>query len=391
MAPRTRSAARAAPNRDMCQTSPGRGADAVSESDTSLLLQAMESLQREIRELRELYTIRVDASWLIPESEQAEEDLDALLEDDDSPVESEPLSRLPPAPKFPQPRDSAFKLSTLPMWLSSFRLAATTVLHQLRGTAASKRATFAYWMAQVNSEINHPELHKILHTPSLSVSTVIAEIKNAFGYSQERYERSVRQRLMNLDFGEHELVRPLWQRFKTAYREAVRLNLVSSGDKTELLEKVREICATCPALQERVGNLLRMRTVTAQGSVYEPQDPIDFDRIASIVDYAIESLEEERGKSLRRDNRAKPLGGERKREELRGKTQYSTPQPPPNNKRGPPPARPDNRPPPHDERADRQGLDVRRNFPQQPAKRNYEGDAPIIQKARRVLEESSNL
>lgn len=308
MASRTRSAIRTineAPKEssNMCQTEVEESSDTAMNPTDEIksLARTIERLTEQLNDLRQLSSVQVDASWLTPEGEHEDDDLDALLESDELPNESDPIRKLPPAPKFPSPRDYNFRGTTLPMWLSTFHLTAATVLRRIHGDTSSKRATFFYWMSQINSELNHPELHKILHTSCSSVNATLSEIKNAFGYSQERFERTLRQRVLSFDIGEHELIRPLWQRFKTAYREALRLDLITAGDKTELLEKVRDICSICSTLQERVGVLLRYRIITSAGHTYEPTDPISFDRIASIVDFAIESIEEERGRPLRRD------------------------------------------------------------------------------------------
>lgn len=332
MAPRTRNGTPLVEASNMCQTTDDstRGIEVSPEA----MMHDLELLRREVQRLRELNTLVVDASWLTAEINSNDEDLDSLLDNDSACLESEDLSKLPPAPKFPSPRDPAFKLIGLPMWLSTFKLAASTVLHRIHGTPASKRATFAFWMSQINSELNHPELHKILHTAYQSLNTTISEIKNAFGFSQERFERYVRQKIMNFELGEHEYLRPLWQKFKTSYKDALRLNLISSGDKNELLNKVREICALCPSLQDRVGNLLRLRIVTSEGITHEPSDPISFDRVASIIDHSMDSLEEERGQPLRREAPRQSPSQDRKREDTRGRPtihpggqQQSRPQP----------------------------------------------------------------
>lgn len=285
---------------NMCQTIVAEESQPQCDSMEKVMVM-IDTLREEITNLQRLTTIHVDASWLIPEPDGGDEDLDALLEGDDLVMDPEPLSKLPPAPKFPSPREPNFRHSALPMWISTFKLTASTILHRLHGTTAFKKATFQYWMSQVNSDLQHPELHKIIHNTSSSINTKLMEIKNSFGYSKERYEKGIRHRIMNLDIGEHDLVRPLWQRFKTAFREGLRLNLISNGDKIELLDRVREVCAMSVPLQERVGNLLRLRIITSNGTVYLPNDPISFDRMASIVDHAIITLEDERGKPLRRD------------------------------------------------------------------------------------------
>lgn len=349
------------------------------------LSRQVERLTEEVKDLKQLNSLQVDASWLVPETNQEDEDLDALLEGDELPMESDPIRKLPPAPKFPSPRDYNFRGTTFPMWLSTFHLTASTVLRRIHGDAASKRSTFFYWMSLINSELNHPELHKILHTSCHSVNAIINEIKNAFGFSRERFERIVRQRVMSFDLGEHELIRPLWQRFKTAYREASRLNLISCGDKNELLEKTREICSICSTLQERIGILLRYRIVTNEGDVHEPTDPISFNRIASIIDFAIESLEEERGQPLRRDLK-KHYPNDKRRDDYKSRPPYqghsgSSTHPPPHNQpqhiRSNGPERNDNR----------NHFDTLRPMGY-PAKRPYEHNASQ-QKVRRIYEDNN--
>lgn len=380
----------------MCQTE----SHTVEYDSTQLdgsTAQLMEQLLNAVEQIKELNTVRVDTAWLVPEYGSHEEDLDTILDVDDDEVDPDPLNKLPPAPKFPSPRDPSFRSSTLPMWISAFKLAAATVVRRLHGPSANKKATFAYWIAQVNSELNHAELHKILYRSSFSINSILTEIKNAFGFSQEVFERSIRQRVMNMDMGDHEMIRPLWQRFKTSFREAIRLNLISPGDKVELLDKVRDICAQCPPLEERIGNLLSKVTVTQQGAVFQPGSPITFDRIASLMDYAIDGLEDERGKPLRRrlhtpmdkrreDNRERP--GQQRPYQYGVPSSQSRPNLEPRGERRPHYGNESNYTSGahHNNYHNQQHNLINRN----PIKRQFEGGNEYTMKARRVHNESTN-
>lgn len=180
-------------------------------------------------------------------------------------------------------------------------MAAAYTIRRLRGSREAKRNSLCWWVSMINQDLGNRDLHRVIHQPFRGLATLINEIKQTFGYSQEKYEQYLRNRVMNFEgIRDSEAASQAWQRFKLSYRETNRHHLVSAGDRKALLEKVRMFCEQCKPLQDRVGLLMRKEVKSSCGNIFEKEEAITFERMARVMDAGIQELEEERGIQLRR-------------------------------------------------------------------------------------------
>lgn len=287
---------------NMCQQN-----DCSTSSDEATLVQSLQekiqNLERELASIRNKLLVTVDDCWLKENPGDCIEEFDPAILSDEEGDQHEDLSKLPPPPRFPNPRDSTFRSLQFPMWISNFLLAAHNIVGRLKGSRQKKTSSLSWWISLINSELNLQDLHRIIHQPYRGIKMFLHEVKQTFGYSQDRHERYLRSRIMSFDgVLDGELLSQTWQRFKTAYREANRRRLLTAGDKRDLLEKVRSVCNQCTPLQERVGVLLRYDFINHDGDIIPSENSITFERLACIVDTAISELEGERGIQLRRNH-----------------------------------------------------------------------------------------